>query len=129
MPVSPEFRAFLEDQIGRVAPVRSRPMFGGLGLYSGDRFFGVVDDDLVYFKVDDETRPRYRKRGMHAFDPMGSPMNGYWQVPPDVIEDADELATWVREALEVAGRARTRPRRSPKKAPAKKSRPAKKGPA
>ena len=111
MPVSPEFRAFLEDQIGRVVPVRSRPMFGGLGLYSGDRFFGVVDDDLVYFKVDDETRPRYRKRGMKAFDPMGSPMNGYWQVPPDVIEDADELASWVGEALEVASRAGTRPKR------------------
>jgi DNA transformation protein len=79
-------------------------MFGGLGLYSAERFFGVVDDDRVYLKVDDETRPRYRKRGMKPFDPMGSPMNGYWQVPPDVIEDADELASWVHEALAVAGR-------------------------
>ena len=120
MPVSPEFRAFLEDQIGRVVPVRSRPMFGGLGLYSGDRFFGVVDDDLVYFKVDDETRPRYRKHGVKVFEPMGSPMNGYWQVPPDVIEDADELASWVREALEVASRGR--PRASAKKRSAKGSR-------
>lgn len=127
MPVSPEFRAFLEDQIGRIVPVRSRPMFGGLGLYSGDHFIGVVDDDLVYFKVDDETRPRYRKRGMKAFDPMGSPMNGYWQVPPDVIEDADELASWVREALEVASRGRKRPRKSPKKRSAKRSRPGKQG--
>ena len=111
MAVSPEFRAFVEDQIGRVAPVRSRPMFGGLGLYSADLFFGVVDDDVVYFKVDDATRPRYVKRRMKPFDPMGSPMNGYWQVPPDVIEDADELASWVREALEVAERAGKKPRR------------------
>jgi DNA transformation protein len=105
MPVSPEFRAFVEDQIGRVAPVRSRRMFGGIGLYSADLFFGIVDDDVVYFKVDDATRPRYAKLRMKPFDPMGSPMNGYWQVPPDVIEDADELASWVREALEVAERA------------------------
>ena len=118
MAVSPEFRAFLEDQIGRVVPVRSRPMFGGLGLYSGDHFFGVVDDDIVYFKVDDETRPRYVKRRMKAFDPMGTPMNGYWQVPPDVIEDADELASWVREALEVADRTGKKPKR--RKAAAKK---------
>lgn len=111
MAVSPEFRAFVEDQIGRVAPIRSRPMFGGLGLYSADLFFGVVDDDLVYFKVDDDTRPRYVKRRMKAFDPMGTPMNGYWQVPPDVIEDADELDSWVREALEVAERAGTQSRR------------------
>lgn len=111
MAVSPEFRAFVEDQIGRVAPVRSRRMFGGLGLYSADLFFGIVDDDLVYFKVDDTTRPRYVKRGMKPFDPMGSPMNGYLQVPPDVIEDADELDSWVRDALGVAKRAGMKPKR------------------
>jgi DNA transformation protein len=118
MAVSPEFRAFLEDQIGRVAPVRSRLMFGGLGLYSADLFFGIVDDDILYFRVDDATRPRYAKRRMKAFDPMGTPMNGYWQVPPDVIEDADELASWVQEALEVAERVGKRPKR--RKSAAKK---------
>ena len=111
MAVSPEFRTFVEDQIGRVAPIRSQRMFGGLGLYSAGLFFGVVDDDLVYFKVDDATRQRYVKRRMKPFDPMGSPMNGYWQVPPDVLEDADELASWVREALGVAERARKNPKR------------------
>ena len=104
MAVSAEFRAFVEDQIGRVAPVRSRPMFGGIGLYSGDRFFGIVDDDVLYFKVDDQTRPRYAQRRMRPFNPMGTPMNGYWQVPADVLEDADELRAWVDEAIEVAGR-------------------------
>ena len=112
MAVSPEFRAFVEDQIGRVAPVRSRPMFGGLGLYSGELFFGIVDDDVLYFKVDEETRPRYVKRRMRAFNPMGTPMNGYWQVPAGVLEDAEELADWTREAIGVAGRTRGKSRRS-----------------
>jgi DNA transformation protein len=111
MAVSPEFRAFVEDQIGRVTRVRSRRMFGGVGLYSGELFFGIVDDDVLYFKVDDATRPRYEKRRMRAFNPMGTPMNGYWQVPAGVLEDADELAPWVREALEVAARAKPRPKR------------------
>lgn len=111
MAVNPEFRAFVEDQIGRVTPVRSRLMFGGLGLYSGDLFFAVVDDDVLYFKVDDETRPRYEKRRMRPFNPMGTPMNGYWQVPAGVLEDADELAPWVCEALAVAERAKPRPKR------------------
>jgi DNA transformation protein len=110
MAVSPEFRAFVEDQIGRVMPVRSRPMFGGLGLYSGDLFFAVVDDDVLYFKVDDETRPRYEKRRMRPFNPMGTPMNGYWQVPAGVLEDAEELAPWAREAVEVADRSKVTPR-------------------
>jgi DNA transformation protein len=111
MAVSPEFRAFVEDQIGRVTRVRSRRMFGGVGLYSGELFFGIVDDDVLYFKVDDATRPRYEKRRMRAFNPMGTPMNGYWQVPAGVLEDADELTPWVREALEVAARAKPRPKR------------------
>jgi DNA transformation protein len=116
MAVSAEFRAFVEDQIGRVAPVRSRRMFGGVGLYSGDRFFGIVDDDVLYFKVDDQTRPRYAKRRMRPFNPMGTPMNGYWQVPADVLEDADELRAWVDEAIGVAGRSgkQARSRRAPK---------------
>ena len=113
MAVSAEFRAFVEDQIGRVAPVRSRRMFGGVGLYSGDRFFGVVDDDVLYFKVDDETRPRYASRRMRPFNPMGTPMNGYWQVPADVLEDAGELRTWVEEAIGVAERSGKRSRRVP----------------
>jgi DNA transformation protein len=118
--VSPDFRAFVEDQLSRVVPVRSRPMFGGLGLYSGERFFGVVDDDVLYFKVDDETRPRYRKHGMRPFEPMGTPMNGYWQVPAGVIEDPEELESWAREAIDVASRARAKPRRSRARPKAKK---------
>lgn len=91
-------------------PVRSRPMFGGLGLYSGDLFFAVVDDDVIYFKVDDASRARYEKRCMRPFNPMGTPMNGYWQVPAGALEDTDELASWVREAIDVADRSKVRPR-------------------
>jgi TfoX/Sxy family transcriptional regulator of competence genes len=38
-------------------------MFGGVGLYSGTSFFGVVDNDTLFFKVDDATRPKYRNAG------------------------------------------------------------------
>jgi DNA transformation protein len=114
--VSAEYRAFVEDQLGRVMAVRSRRMFGGLGIYSGDRFFAIADDDVLYFKVDDETRPRYEKRRMRPFNPMGTPMNGYWQVPAGVLEDPEELAEWAREAVGVAARA------SAKRSPARRSR-------
>lgn len=39
MAVSPTFRDYVLDQLGRVAAdVRSRGMFGGVGLYSGELF-------------------------------------------------------------------------------------------
>ncbi len=86
-------------------------MFGGLGLYAEDIFFGVVDDDRLYLKVDDETRPRYQAAGTRPFSPMGSDMNGYWLVPGGIVEDVDELGEWAREAVDVARRAK-RPRRA-----------------
>jgi TfoX/Sxy family transcriptional regulator of competence genes len=46
---------------------------------------------------------------------------GYWQVPAEVLEDADELKLWAREALAVALKSRTtrktaRPRAKPARA-------------
>jgi TfoX/Sxy family transcriptional regulator of competence genes len=34
---------------------------------------------------------------------------GYWQVPAEVLEDADELGVWAREALAVALRSKSSP--------------------
>ena len=41
-----------------VPRIRSKSMFGGVGVYSGERFFALIDnDDTLFFKVDDATRP------------------------------------------------------------------------
>ena len=64
MSVSQGFRAFVLEQLARTTPgLRARSMFGGVGLYSGDLFFALMDDDVLYFKVDDTTRARFEKRG------------------------------------------------------------------
>ncbi len=106
MAVSPEYRAFVEDQLGRVVRLRSRAMFGGVGLYADDAFFALIDDDVLYFKVDDATRPRYEARGMERFQPPGMPAMGYFRLPEGALEDVDELGSWVEEAVGVARRAR-----------------------
>jgi len=105
--VSDSFLTFILEQLGSIRELSHRKMFGGVGLYSGEWFFGVMDNDTLFFKVDDETRPKYKKRKMPAFAPIpGAPaMEGYYQVPPSVIEDADEMASWAREAIAVSQRA------------------------
>ena len=113
MAVSTSFLAFVLEQLGAVRDVSHRRMFGGAGLYSGEWFFGVIDNDTLFFKVDDETRPRYRRKRMPAFAPMPgqAAMEGYYQVPPSVLEDGDELAAWAAEAIAVSKRAPARKRK------------------
>lgn len=118
MVVSPSYRTWIEETLGRVRPVRTRAMFGGLGIYAGDVFFALVDDDVLYFKVNDRTRPDFVARGMGPFRPYGPddpPMKGYYQVPADVLESDEELETWMRRAIDVAltSRGRRGGRRGP----------------
>jgi DNA transformation protein len=70
MAVSETYQQFVEEQLGRVVPVRTRRMFGGVGIYSGDLFFALIDDDVLYFKADDENRPDFQAAGMEPFRPL-----------------------------------------------------------
>lgn len=110
MPVRPEFREYVMEQLGRLAPVTSRRMFGGVGIYADGLFFAVVDDETLYFKVDDVTRGDYEERGLGPFRPFGEegPAVGYYPVPGELLEDPDALCPWLDAALDVAQRARRR---------------------
>ena len=107
MPVSPSFRTFVVDQLSRVTPrVRTRSMFGGVGIYSGEHFFALIADDTLYFKVDDQTRHGYVARGMEPFRPYGEEGETmqYYQVPADLLEDPDALRPWAADAIAAARR-------------------------
>jgi DNA transformation protein len=114
MSVSPSYRTFVVEQLSRVRnDIRTKNMFGGVGIYAGDLFFALIDDDLVYFKVDDDTRPAFEQRGMGPFMPQGEAgeVMQYYQVPEEVLEDLDELRSWMEGAIAVAQRKRSRSRK------------------
>jgi DNA transformation protein len=85
-------------------------MFGGVGIYSDGLFFGLMDDNRLYFKVDDSNRPDFEAAGMGPFQPFGEDGGAmqYYEVPPDLLEDLDSLGHWVAMALAVAKAKRTR---------------------
>ena len=85
-------------------------MFGGVGIYAAELFFALLDDDTLYFKVDDATRPRFEDRGMAPFRPYGEDgeVLQYYEVPADVLEDPEMLGTWVEAAIAAARRAKGR---------------------
>jgi DNA transformation protein len=116
MAVSPGFLDFVLEQLESLGDVTARRMFGGAGLYAAEIFFAVIDDDTLFFKVDDSTKAVYLEAGMPPFQPYPDrPETSfrYYQVPVGVLEDRDELVAWARRAVEVgrtAGMSRTRRR-------------------
>ena len=105
MPSSASFRDFVIDQLSRAVPrVRSRAMFGGFGIYSGELFFALIADDTLYFKVDDSNRPDFEAQGMKAFQPYGegSEAMKYYQVPADLLDEPEALRPWAEKAIAVA---------------------------
>jgi DNA transformation protein len=80
-------------------------MFGGVGLYSGELFFGIIDDETAFFKSDARNSADYTARNMPRFMPFPErpeAVMAYYQVPADIIEDAESLVAWARKSVAVA---------------------------
>ena len=99
-----EFARYCTELLGALGPSRARRMFGGHGFYVDDLFIALIFQDSLYLKVDDQTRARYTRRRLKPFAPDGMPSMSYYPVPASILEDADALRVWAREAVEVAAR-------------------------
>ncbi|HTH49304.1 MAG TPA: TfoX/Sxy family protein [Candidatus Limnocylindria bacterium] len=104
MAVRDSYLEFVVEQLSRVREVSWRRMFGGVGIYAGGVFFAVLDNDSLFFKTDETTRPEYEARGLKPFQPFGpdTQVLPYHEVPADVLENVDELARWMSRAVAVA---------------------------
>jgi DNA transformation protein len=129
MSVSQEYSQYVLEQLSGLGRIISRRMFGGVGLYCDDLFFGLISGDALYFKVDDSNRADYVARGMEQFCPYrDQPDRGmaYYELPADALEDAEDCVRWARRALAVALAAANKPAAARKRAAAKTSAPARK---
>jgi len=119
MPYSNDYLQYVLDQLAGLQGAVSRSMFGGAGLYCDDLFFGLIaSDDTLYFRVNDDNRPDYEALGMARFRPYKDKPHmsfNYYEVPPRVLENADELVTWARRSLKAAEAAGKKVERRPKR--------------
>lgn len=120
MTASDAFVELLKDSLRGLGPVSVRRMFGGAGVYADGVMFGLVADDTFYLKADDETKRAFEAEGLAAF---AYESNGrtialsYWRIPERLLDDPDEMLSWARTALGVAGRKAKRA--APRKAASK----------
>jgi DNA transformation protein len=102
------FKDFVLDQLRELRGVTCRAMFGGYGLYRDAAFFGIIHKGRLYFKTDSTSVSAYRERQMKPFRPNATQtLKTYYEVPVEIIEDAEELAVWADRAT--SGRARQKP--------------------
>jgi TfoX/Sxy family transcriptional regulator of competence genes len=100
-----ELTSYFTYYHGLAAQARSR-------LYQGEHFFAIIDDGVLYFITDDDTRDRYQSRGLKPFEySPGKFLRTYYPVPVDVLENDTELQAWAKEAVEVQKRKGPRARR------------------
>jgi DNA transformation protein len=99
------FKEFVLDQLSALPDLRAKAMFGAHGIYSGDHFFGILDEGRLFFKTDERSQADYTSRGMGPFtyEMKGKVMSmAYHEVPPEVLEQPQELVVWARRAIALA---------------------------
>ena len=95
------FRDFVLDQLREVENLEARRMFGGYGLYRDETLFGIIHKGELFFKIHESTIREFRLRKMKPFRPNAKQtLKSYYQVPVDIIEDADELRAWAIKECE-----------------------------
>lgn len=95
------FKDFILEQLSGLKDIRCIRMFGGYGLYQDKIFFGIISKGRLYFKTDETTRSSYKAHGMQSFQPSPKQtLKNYYEVPPDIMEDQEELVRWAEEARE-----------------------------
>jgi DNA transformation protein len=112
--VSKSYKTFVIEQLNRaIPPIRARSMFGGVGLYSGDVFFALISQDVLYVKAAEADRAAFESLGMppfRAFDEHGAVMS-YYQLPEEVLEDPEELRRWAERSIASAREKKSKRRR------------------
>ncbi|MGN6516097.1 MAG: TfoX/Sxy family protein [Rhizomicrobium sp.] len=98
------------DLFAEFGPIRLRRFFGGEGIVADEVMIGMVFDDIIYFKTDEETRAPFVAEKTKPFSFLkrstGETIVTTWFALPDrLYDDPEELALWARAAFAVARRA------------------------
>jgi DNA transformation protein len=108
MVASESFAQFLREQLAPLGRVAMRRMFGKTGVFCNGLMFGMVTDNMLYLRVDDQNRAAFKEA--ESFPPLNYEKEGgtidlaFWRAPERLFDEPDELVTWARAALAAAHR-------------------------
>jgi DNA transformation protein len=102
------FAEFLRDQLAPLGRITMRRMFGKTGVFCDGFMLGMVRDNTLYFRLDDDNRVTFKEA--ESFPPLNYEKKGvtidlsFWRAPERLFDEPDELVTWARAALAAARR-------------------------
>ena len=108
MVASATYAEFLREQLAPLGRVTMRRMFGKTGVFCDGVMFGMVTENTLYFRVDDQNRATFKEA--QSSPPLNYAKKGrtidlsFWRVPERLFDEPDELIAWARAALAAAHR-------------------------
>ncbi len=119
MVASDSFAEFLREQLAPLGSISTRRMFGKTGVFCDGVMIGMVADDTLFFRVDEQNNDIFKEA--EAYPPLNYQKKGasidlaFWRAPERLFDEPDELLGWARAALAAARRvAAKRARPSPR---------------
>lgn len=119
MAASTSFAEFLREQLAPLGSITTRRMFGKTGVFCDGLMLGMVRDNTLYFRVDDDNRAAFKEA--ESFPPLNYEKQGgvidlaFWRAPDRLFDEPDELVRWARAALGAALRVAAKRDRAPRR--------------
>ena len=110
MSASAEYVEYIGELLSGFTDLQQKKYFGGVAFrssdYGKDTQFAVVLNDILYFVVDDNTRPKYQKQGMQPFryekQNNTVEVRKWYTVPEECFDDEVLMMAWANESLRIA---------------------------
>jgi DNA transformation protein and related proteins len=108
MVASTEFASFLRDQLSPLGHITVRRMFGKSGVFCEGVMFGMVTENVLYLRVDNQNKAHFKE--VESLPSLNYVKQGhtndlsFWRTPDRLFDDQPEFVAWARLALAAAHR-------------------------
>ncbi|HEY1612485.1 MAG TPA: TfoX/Sxy family protein [Rhizomicrobium sp.] len=106
MAITAGYRDWLGEIFAGLGTVTVRRFFDLEGLYCEGSMFGLVAQDHIYLKADDDFRDMCKAEGcaplVYRMKTGGEIVTSYFAVPDRLYDDREELLRWAGRALAAA---------------------------
>ncbi|MBN2364867.1 MAG: TfoX family protein [Calditrichaeota bacterium] len=85
--------------------IRVRKMFGGYGIFIREAMIGLVSENILYLKADNQSSKKFEERGLRPFTYFRKGRKvklSYYQAPEETLEDREAMQKWMHLAYEAA---------------------------